>query len=318
MSYHRNPHSLLTPESRNILNAIAKANRPPMYMLSPDQAKSSYASGAQVLDMPAHKMARNESLHMTMRDGAQINAKLWAQHQDDNLPVLLYFHGGGFTVGSPQTHESLCRHIAHLAHCAVVSVDYRLAPEHKFPTAHNDAQDALEWLIQNAQNLRLNAQQIAVGGDSAGGTLAAATAIHARNAQIELKLQVLFYPGCSSKKLPSADKFGKGFLIDNELIDYFYGNYHGNKKDLLDPRFALLECEDVSDVAPVWMGLAECDPIVDEGIAYADYLRMSGVPVDLEIYHGVFHTFIQMARVIPQAVTARMDAARALRKAFNS
>jgi acetyl esterase len=231
--------------------------------------------------------------------------------------VLLYFHGGGFTVGSPETHEVLCKHLAHLAHCIVVSLDYRLAPEHTFPTAHNDAFDALQWLVQNAKDLGIDAERLAIGGDSAGGTLTAATAIAARDAGIQLKLQMMFYPGVAPDHMPSAHTFDKGFLLEKASIDYFYRHYLPNTKDRQDPRFSPL-LADVQNVAPAWIGLAECDPLVDEGVAYADHLRLAGVSVDLEIYKGVVHSFIQMGRAIPEALTAHNDAARALRHAFEN
>ena len=315
MSHPRNPQSLLTPEMRQVLHAIAKAGRPPIAMLSAQQAKEAYALGAGVLDISANKMARDETLHIPTRDGAQLRAKLWAAERQANAPVLLYFHGGGFTVGSPETHEVLCKHLAHLAHCTVVSIDYRLAPEHTFPTAHNDAFDALQWLVQNAKELGVDADRVAIGGDSAGGTLTAATAIAARDAGIQLTLQMMFYPGVAPDHMPSAHTFDKGFLLEKASIDYFYGQYLPNAKDRQDPRFSPL-LADVQNVAPAWIGLAECDPLVDEGVAYADHLRLAGVSVDLEIYKGVVHSFIQMGRAIPQALTAHNDAARALRQAF--
>jgi len=260
-------------------------------------------------------MARDDTLHIPTRDGATIRAKLWAEHASPNLPVLLYFHGGGFTVGSPETHEALCKHLAHLAQCAVLSLDYRLAPEYTFPTAHNDAFDALQWLAAHATKLGLDASRISIGGDSAGGTLTTATAIAARDAGIALKLQLMFYPGCSPEYMASAHTFEKGFLLEKASIEYFYNHYVPNLADRHDKRFSPL-LADVSGVAPAWLGLAECDPLVDEGVAYADHLRMAGVPVDLEIYKGVVHSFIQMGRVIPEALTAHADAARALRHAF--
>lgn len=315
MSHPRNPQSLLTPEMRQVLHAIAKAGRPPIAMLSAQQAKEAYALGAGVLDISAHKMARDETLHIPTRDGAQLRAKLWAAERQANAPVLLYFHGGGFTVGSPETHEVLCKHLAHLAHCTVVSLDYRLAPEHTFPTAHNDAFDALQWLVQNASELGVDAKRLAIGGDSAGGTLTAATAIAARDAGIQLTLQMMFYPGVAPDHMPSVHTFEKGFLLEKASIDYFYKYYLPNAKDRQDPRFSPL-LADVHHVAPAWIGLAECDPLVDEGVAYADHLRLAGVSVDLEIYKGVVHSFIQMGRAIPEALTAHNDAARALRHAF--
>ncbi len=316
MSHKRNPQSLLTPAMRDVLHAIAKAGRPPIALLTAQQAKDSYALGAGVLEVNAQKMARDETLHIPARDGIHLRAKLWTEHASPNLPVLLYFHGGGFTVGSPETHEALRKHLAHLAQCAVVSLDYRLAPEHKFPTAHEDCFDALQWLAANATRLGLDATRIAIGGDSAGGTLTAATAIAARDAGIALKLQLMFYPGCSPDHMPSAHTFEKGFLLEKASIEYFYSHYLRNDADRLDPRFSPLLVEDVSGLAPAWLGLAECDPLVDEGIAYADHLRLASVPVDLEIYKGVVHSFIQMGRVIPEALTSHADAARVLKGAF--
>ena len=315
MTHPRNPQSLLTPAMRDVLHAIAKAGRPPMALMTPEQAKKAFAAGAGVLEVNLQKMVRDDTLHIPTRDGATLRAKLWAEHAKPKLPVLLYFHGGGFTVGSPETHEALCKRLAHLAQCAVVSLDYRLAPEHTFPTAHDDAFDALQWLAQNAAGLGLDPNRLAIGGDSAGGTLTASTAIAARDAGIELKLQLMFYPGCSPEYLPSADTFEKGFLLEKASIEYFYGHYIPNLHDRLNPRFSPM-LADVTGVAPAWLGLAECDPIVDEGIAYADHLRLAGVPVDLEIYKGVVHSFVQMGRVIPEALTAHIDAARALRESF--
>jgi acetyl esterase len=138
-----------------------------------------------VLDIPPHKLARVEELQVPVRGGGAIAARLYAPNHDP-LPLLVYFHGGGFTVGSVATHDSLCRHLSHLAQCAVVSVDYRLAPEHKFPTAVYDAWEAVQWLAGQGDSLGLDASQLAVGGDSAGGTLAAVCAILARDAGLPL------------------------------------------------------------------------------------------------------------------------------------
>ena len=321
MSHPSNPYTQLTPRTQEVLQAIAKAGRPPIASLTAQQAKEAYALGAGVLEAPMPAMVRNETLHITVRDGTQLRAKLWSPKPLDAnaaLPVLLYFHGGGFTVGSPETHEGVCKQLAHLAQCAVVSLDYRLAPEHKFPTAHRDAIDALKWLNQHAKTLGLDVQRIAIGGDSAGGTLTAATAIGARDAGIALRLQLMFYPGCAADHMASADKFAKGFLLEKDSIDYFYGHYLEHPSLRKDPLFSPLVEANVAGVAPAWIGLAECDPLVDEGIAYGDHLRMAGVQVDLEIYKGVVHSFIQMGRMIPEALTAHADAASALKTAFQS
>ena len=324
MSHHPNPRTLLTPVMRGVLDRIARAGHPPMHALSPAQAKAAYAAGAGVLDIPPHKLARVEDLRFPARDGVDLRARLYAPASEHPLPVLLYLHGGGFTVGSVATHEPLCRHLAHLCRCAVVSVDYRLAPDAKFPTAVHDAWDSLAWLRQNAAALRLDGSRIAIGGDSAGGTLAAVTAIAARDAGWPLALQLLFYPGTSGHQdTPSHKTFAHGFLLEEPHISYFFGHYLRSPADRDDWRFAPLDGtddtgheRDLDGVAPAWIGLAECDCLTDEGVMYADRLRLAGVAVDLEIYAGVVHGFIQFGRAIPQALTAHNDAARALRHAF--
>ena len=322
--HHSSPAHLLTPVMHGVLERIARAGHVPMHALSPQQARAAYAAGSGVLDLPAQALARVEDHFFATRDGAQLLARLYAPSAE-RLPVLLYFHGGGFTIGSVQTHDTLCRRLSHLAHCAVVSVDYRLAPEHRFPTAFEDAWDALAWLAASGQILGVDSSRIAVGGDSAGGTLAAACAIAARDAGLPLALQLLFYPGtCGHQNTDSHLRFAKGFVLEEPHISYFFNHYLRGPADRDDWRFAPLdgldahgELVDVGDVAPAWVGLAECDPLVDEGVLYADRLRLAGVPVDLEIYRGVVHEFIKMGRAVPQALQAHADAARALRKAFD-
>jgi acetyl esterase len=310
---------------RSVIDRMARAGRPPLHALSPQQARAFYEVGSGVLDIPPHKMARVEVLRVPTRDAAELHAELVVPHPkgaDDALahgpwPVLLYLHGGGFTVGSVTTHASLCRHLAHLAHCAVLSVDYRLAPEHPFPTAVNDAWDALQWLHTQAPALGLDPGRIAIGGDSAGGTLSIVTALQARDAGLPLRLQLLFYPGCAAHQdTPSHTTYAHGFVLDQASITWFFNHYVNTPADRDDWRFSPLNAPDLDGAAPVWMGLAECDPLVDEGVMMADRLRLAGVPVDLEIYHGVTHEFIKMGRAIPEALRAHQDAARALRRSF--
>ena len=302
---------------RGVLIRMARARSPPFHTLSPIQARAAYEAGADVLEIPKPHLKRVEDFSLPARDGYALPARLYAP-SCEALPVLLFFHGGGFTIGSLATHDVLCRQLSHLAGCAVVAVDYRLAPEHKFPVAANDAWDALHWLAQHATALGLDAHRLAVGGDSAGGTLAAMSAILARDAQIALALQLLFYPGCTSHPdTASYRRFTKGFVLDGDDISWFFNNYLRSSDDREDWRFAPLNASEVSGVAPVWLGLAECDPLVDEGVLYGDKLRAAGVNVDLEIYRGVTHEFIKMGRIIPEARHAHADAARALRHAFH-
>jgi acetyl esterase len=234
------------------------------------------------------------------------------------LPVLLYFHGGGFTIGSIASHDTLCRTLAQLAGCAVLSVGYRLAPEHRFPTAVNDAWDAALWLAREGRAIGLDTSRISIGGDSAGGTLATVCATLARDAGVEIRLQLLFYPGCAGRpQAPSHARYHEGLVLEQAHIEYFFGQYIDDA-DRDDWRFAPLNTADPEGVAPAWFGLAECDPLVDDGLHYADKLRAAGVAVDLEIYRGVTHEFIKMGRALPEARQAHADAAAALQRAWNA
>ena len=316
MSHHRNPRALLTPTMHNVLERMARVVRVPTHALTPQQARLAYEVGAGVLEVPSHKLERVQGCTITTRDGYPMPARLYAPTRE-KLPVLVYFHGGGFTIGSVATHDVLCRKLSHLAHCAVLSVEYRLAPEHKFPVAHDDAWDAVRWMASNGAEMGLDSSRLAVGGDSAGGTLAAACALQACAESLPLALQLLFYPGCAAHQdTPSHKTFAHGFLLDEPSITYFFNHYLRSPADRDDWRFSPLNAPDVEGVAPAWFGLAECDPLVDEGILYADKLRAAGVAVDLEIYRGVVHEFIKMGRAIPEALRAHSDAARALKNAF--
>lgn len=313
-----NPHPL-TPAMRDVLRRMRRANRPHLHTLSAQQARVAYEAGAGVLEIAKQALPRVEDIRIAARDGTALPARLYAPSTCAPLPVLLYLHGGGFTIGSVATHDVLCRQLAHLAGCAVVSLDYRLAPEHQFPTAINDAWDALQWLAAHGDTLGLDTQRMAVGGDSAGGTLAAACAILARDAGLNLQLQLLIYPGtCAHQDTDSHFRYAHALVLEREGILWFFDHYVRNDADREDWRFAPLLAPDVEGVAPAFLCLAELDPLVDEGVQYADMLRMAGVPVDLEIYKGVTHEFIKMGRAIPEARQAHADMAAALRAALGT
>jgi len=318
-SHHLNPQARLAASARQLIARIHKAGRPPLEALSPAQAREFYDIGGPILDLqPPPAVHRVENLHIPMRDGHACPARLYAPQASGPLPALLYLHGGGFTVGSLTTHDVLCRQLSRHGHCAVVSLDYRLAPEHRFPTAVHDAWDALQWLCAHGGSWGLDAQRLAVGGDSAGGTLAAVAALMARDAGLPLALQLLFYPGCTGRcDTPSHQAYGQGFLLDVSTIEWFFHHYIDDAQRQ-DWRFAPVDAPDHSGVAPAWIGLAECDPLVDGGTRYADVLRMAGVPVQLEVYRGMVHGFITMGRALPEALTAHADAGRALQHAFET
>lgn len=311
------PGVQLTPQMLNVIGRMARARHAPLHTLSPQDARQFYEQGSGVLEVPKAALPRVEDFVIPARDGYAIPARLYAPTLEAHLPLLLYTHGGGFTIGSIATHDTLCRELARLSGAAVVSIDYRRSPEFQFPVATNDAWDALQWLAAHAGQWGLDTRRLAVGGDSAGGTLAAVNAIHARDAGMVLALQLLFYPGTMAHQDTDSHKtFAHGLVLEADAVSWYFDNYIPNRHDREDWRFAPLLAPDVDDVAPAWIGLAECDPLVDEGIAYADKLRLSGVAVDLEIYRGVTHEFIKMGRALPEARQAHADAARALREAF--
>lgn len=305
---------LLTPAMAGVLERIQRAGRPPFHCMTAAEARAAYETGAEVLDLPRAPVARVQDVVVPMPDGSSRPARLYAPSAE-RLPLMLYFHGGGFVIGSLETHDSLCRQLALRSGGAVLALDYRLAPEHPFPAAVDDTWAALAALPALCADLGLDATRVAVGGDSAGGTLAAACALHARDLGVPLALQLLITPGTTAHAdTPSHRLFANGFLLDATTIAWFFDQtidfHHRN-----DWRFAPLNA-DVDGVAPACVILAECDPLVDEGLAYADHLRAAGVPVSLELYRGLTHDFIKMGRAIKEARHALDAAADALRKAW--
>lgn len=300
-----------------ILERIARANRPAFETLTPAAARVAYTAAAEVLEPPRAALARVVDITLPGAGGACLPARLYAP-STEVLPVMLYLHGGGFTIGNLETHDSLCRQLALRSGAAVIALDYRLAPEHRFPTAVDDAWAALHALARTDRgaSLGLDTSRLAVGGDSAGGTLSAVCALMARDAGLKLALQVLITPGTvAHADTPSHERFAHGFLLERSAIHWFFDQYIA-EADRADWRFAPALAADHEGVAPACMVIAECDALVDEGLAYGDLLRAAGVPVDLELIRGVTHDFIKLGRVLPEAARAQQAIADALKKAF--
>jgi acetyl esterase len=298
-----------------LLQRIQRARRPPLHALEPQQARTAYEAAAEILDLPRAALQRVEDITLPGAGGTPLPARLYCAVRDP-APAMLYLHGGGFVIGSLETHDSLCRQLALRSGGAVIALDYRLAPEHRFPTAVDDAWAALQWLCAQAGALGLDASRLAVGGDSAGGTLAAVCALRARDHALPLALQLLITPGTSAHgDTGSRRLFANGFLLDAATIEWFFDHYieHAHRPDW---RFAPLNHDDLHGVAPACVILAECDPLVDEGLAYADRLRAAGVPVALELYRGLTHDFIKMGRVLKEADEAQQAAAQAMKEAW--
>jgi acetyl esterase len=316
----------LTAKIALVLDMVARAGRVPYHEQTAQDARAEYEKSASVLEIPAAPMHAVEDLRVPMRDGTTIRARLYVPvepHWAQPLPVLVYYHGGGFTIGSVNTHDALCRMFARDARCAVLSVDYRLAPEHRFPIAVNDAFDAYAWLHAHAGEYALDASRFAVGGDSAGGTLATVCAVLARDAGIAPVLQMLIYPSVSAhQQTDSHRRLAEGHLLTASTVQWFFNHYVRDDSDRDDWRFAPLDgtrdAPDFRGVAPAWIAVAEFDPLLDEGEAYARKLHEAGNEVTLVRYAGVIHEFIKMGAFVDEARLAQQQAAQALRAALGT
>jgi acetyl esterase len=236
--------------------------------------------------------------------------------QNETLPALMFFHGGGWTIGDLDTHDVLCRQLAVGARCAVFSVDYRLAPEHPFPAAVDDCFAATRYVAENAAKLKIRG--IAVGGDSAGGNLAATIALLARDAGgAALAFQLLIYPA-TDQRMGSAshERNGQGYLLTREAIRYFRRNYLPNERDWSDWRASPLLANSHANLPPALVVTAGYDPLIDEGRAYADKLRAAGVEVAYREFADMVHGFVLFGGVVDTANAAVAQCCSALRAAF--
>jgi acetyl esterase len=234
-------------------------------------------------------------------------------------PVLLYFHGGGFVLGSIQSHDAVCRYLAEQARVRVVSVDYRLAPEHPFPAAVEDAMAAFSYLVDHADEFDTRPDLIAVGGDSAGANLAAAVAHTAvREGTIPPLLSMLLYPATDvSGNYPSHLLFGEGFLLDQETLVWYRDQYLPDEKHHSDPRVALLRERHLSGLPPTWVFTAGFDPFRDEGRAYAARVRAAGSVAHHHTYQGLLHGFANFVGADREARAAMRDITATLKHALN-
>jgi acetyl esterase len=230
-------------------------------------------------------------------------------------PLLVYYHGGGWVIGDLDTHDNPCRFLAANSGAAVLSIDYRLAPGHPFPAAVEDAWAAYAWAAGNAGQLGCDPARIAVGGDSAGGNLAAAVCLQAREENgPPPAMQLLIYPVTQiGEETPSRELFGEGFLLTRRSMDYFEQNYLPRSEDHADPRVNLLRATDFSNISPAYVAIAGFDPLRDEGETYALRMRDAGTLVTLRNHPGLVHTYANLTAICPSARHAMLEAAGALR-----
>ncbi len=241
------------------------------------------------------------------------------RESDTPLPVLIWYHGGGWVLGSLELADLTCRQMAVDADCVVVSVDYRLAPEHVFPAAIDDCVSAAQWVHGNATELEIDPQRIAVGGDSAGGNLAACVAFAAHQQGLSLVQQLLVYPVIDADfERPSYWNNGEGFLLTRDAMIYYWDTYVPDSTQRTDPRVAPIHADNLSGLASAWIITAELDPLRDEAEAYGDALREAGVEATTKRYDGMIHAFFNMQtdELVSEVTAATAEAVAALRQAF--
>jgi acetyl esterase len=269
-----------------------------------------------VAHKPPIPMGRVEELEVSGAAGP-IGARLFvpAAAAAEPSPLLVYFHGGGWVIGDLDTHDDPCRFLAARARVRVLSVDYRLAPEHPFPAAAEDALAAYEWATANCERLGADSARIGVGGDSAGANLAAATCLMARDGDLPVPaMQLLIYPVTETAGTArSRQTFADGFLLTRADMDWFEGHYLPPGTDRDDPRVALLNAPDLSGLPPAYIATAGFDPLRDEGEEFARRLREAGVQVALRRHPGLVHSYANLTAVSPTARAAMLEAAGALR-----
>lgn len=304
----------LDPIAAGLLQQIEDMGAPPINTLAPTEAREASA-GFIPLAGEAQDVAETKEFTVTV-DGGEIQVTLITPHGvTDTSGCLIYYHGGGWVIGSRDTVAPACHSLATLGGCKVLNVEYRLAPEHKFPTPFNDCYQVFEWVVANAQALNIDAQRLAVGGDSAGGNLAAAVALRARDSgRDNIQLQLLVYPVTNyAFDTASYDENGEGYLLTKDMMTWFWNHYLQSQEDGNNPYVSPLKAKNLSGLPTAVLYTAEFDPLRDEGEAYANKLREAGVKVHHTRFDGQIHAFFQMGGVFPMATRAYEDAGQHLR-----
>jgi acetyl esterase len=307
------------PQMQQVLERVAKSVLPPFCTVSAQEARRLYKETRAVLSPPVPEVGAVRDLAASGPAGP-IPLRLYrglGTAAGVPLPVLVYFHGGGWTIGDLDTHDIVCRTLANNAGCALVAADYRLGPEHKFPAAVEDCIAVTRWVAQQAGALGVDAARIAVGGDSAGGNLATVVAITLRDAGgPPLAFQALVYPATDQRMdTASHAKFGKGYLLTRDNMLWFRDNYL-RRGDYDDWRASPLRADDLTRLPPAHIITAGYDPLLDEGRAYSERLVAAGVPVLYECFEGLAHGFLTMGGVVAAANHALYRLGQSLAQAF--
>ncbi len=310
----------LDPDAQRVLEMIRLSGRPPFETLSPAEARGFFNASRQVLQPDPTEVAAVRDI-AAPGPGGEIPLRLYrgsGTQATDKLPVLIYFHGGGWVLGDLDSHDVICRRLANDAACCVVSVDYRLAPEHRYPAAVVDSAAATQWIVEQAEALAIDSERVAVGGDSAGGNLAAVMALMARDEALPpLGFQLLIYPAVEmTATQPSYDRITEGYPLTTSTMKWFRDHYIADRHLDIDWRASPLRAADLSGVAPGFVLTVAHDPLCDEGIAYARRMEQEGVPVTHVHMSDQMHGFLGMGRVIRAADFALNLMAAALRAAW--
>jgi acetyl esterase len=295
------------PQIAAVLQLLESSGAPSLSSGTPEQARAQFRFTTVDLRDPA-TLPRVGSIDNTEINGpaGPIPVRIYRPEGQTPVPTIVFFHGGGFVIGDLDTHDDHGRLLCHDVNAVVVSVDYRLAPEHKFPAGFEDCFAALKWAADNIQTLGRNADRLAVAGDSAGGNLAAAVALAAREEGLSLAAQLLIYPGVDftdDETHASRIENAEGYFLTAQDMTWFREHYI-HEQHVLDPRASVLHAEDLTGVAPAVIGVAEFDPLRDEGEAYAKKLSDAGVEVVLHRFDGMVHGFYGMGVLSTKAAEA--------------
>jgi acetyl esterase len=312
----------LDPLVKAFLDKAAAIPRPKAWDVPPALMRQSFAGMMQITGPKDVAVGRIDNLTIPgpASSGGEIRARAYVPVASAGpMPALIFFHGGGFVAGSLESHDGLCRLFAAEGGFKVIAVEYRLAPEHPHPAAVDDAWAASLWIEQNATALGIDAGRIAVGGDSAGGGLAAiVTQMAKEKGGLKLAYQLLMFPQVQiGGETSSMHEFAVGYFLERRAIEYFNGLYAG-AADKTSPRVSPLKAKDFSGLPPAYVMLGGFDPLHDEGLAYAGKLRAAGVKVAIADYADMVHGFIYLQTVLPQARDAVTEAAKAVRAALDA
>ncbi len=305
-------------QTQNLLARMAEEGGSPVWELTPEEARASRNPFFASLGGSPPKVYAVENRRIPGPAG-DIPIRVYTPETNGVYPLLVYFHGGGWLLGSLDSHDSLCRSLANAAGCMVVSVDYRLAPENRFPAAVEDAYAAVCWVGENAHQLGGEGSRLAVGGDSAGGNLATVSCLMARDkGGPSLRHQLLLYPvlDLSGFDTPSYHEHATGYLLTAESMAYYRRQYVRDEKDRGNPCASPLLADDLSGLPSATVVAAELDVLTDEGKAYAERLKRAGVAVTYRCYDGMIHPFLNFLGVVDRARAAVLEIGTLLREAL--